>query len=207
MLEVGKPVFLQVTDDSEERVLHPWEIIGVNDDTYICELDLKEELSLEEDVAALIYFEDARKFMQQCVRICSITEAESKLKITIETTSDPVSVESRECYRISTLMLDLTVTVADEENCPLLDVSASGMSATTTIPLKLGNEIPVKLSYDGREFSGTVIVQSACELDTGCIRHGFQCVEDRRCSGDLQQGLQVVSASVQRMLIKTMGRV
>ena len=207
MLDPVKPVFLQVTDDSEERVLHPAKIIGVEDNTYICELDRKEELSCKEDVAAFIYFEDARTFMQQSVRICSVTEAESKLEITIETTSDPVSAECRECYRVSAVMLDLTVTVADEEDCPLLDVSASGMSATTTTPLKLGNEIPVRLSYGGREYAGEVIVQSACERDTGRIRHGFHCVEDRRCGGDLQQGLQVVSASVQRLLIKGMGRV
>jgi len=210
ILDPLKPVFLQVTDDSEERVLHPViisKIIGDEGYTYICELDRKEELSCEEDVAAFIYFEGARTFMQQSIRICSVTEAESKVEITIKTTSDPVSADCRECYRVSTVMLDLTVTVADEEDCPLLDVSASGMSATTTTPLKRGNEIPVRLSYGGQEYAGEVIVQNACERDTGRIRHGFHCVEDRRCGGDLQKGLQVVSTAVQRLLIQGKGRV
>ena len=206
MLDIAKPVFLQPTDDSKERVLHPGQIISAEDYTYICEFDRKEEMSWEEDVAAFIYFQDARTFMQQSVHICSVTEAESKLTITIKTTSAPVLADCRECYRVSTVMLGLTVTVADEEDCPLLDVSASGMSATTITPLKLGNEIPVRLSYGGREYAGKVIVQSAYERDGGHIRHGFSCLEDRRCGGDLQQGLQVVSASVQRLLIKDMAR-
>jgi len=209
MLDLVKPVFLQLTNDSDERVLHPCKIskiIDVKDDTYVCEFAQEEELLLEEDMAALIYFEDARKFMQQCVRICTVTKAESVFRITIETTSNPVSVESRECYRVSTVMLELTVTVATEEDCPLLDVSASGMSVTTTTPLKLGIQIPVKLSYGGREYAGEVIVQSTCEGDTGRIRHGFHCIEDPSRGGDLQQGLQLVSASIQRQLIKSMGR-
>ena len=206
MLGADKPVLLQVSDESENRALHPGKIIGVEDNTYTCEFDRDENLSCEEDEAAFIYFEDARTFMQQSVRICSIAEAESKLEITLETTSDPVSAESRECYRVSTVTLGLTVAVAGEEICPLLDVSASGMSATTATPLKLADEIRVTLSYDGRAYTGEVIVQNIRELGPGRFRHGFHCVEDRRCGGNLQQGLQVVSATVQRLLIKRMAR-
>lgn len=207
MLDTNKPLFLQVNNESENRVLHPGRIIGVDDNTYTCEFDQEAELSCEEDEIAFIYFEDGRTFMKQSARICSITEAESKFEITLETTSDPVSAESRVCYRVSTVMLDLTVSVADEEDCPLLDISASGMSVTITSPLKLGDEIPATLSYHGREYTGQVIVQSVCELGTGRVRYGFHCVQNRRRGGNLAQGLEVVSASVQRLLIKRMARV
>ena len=207
MLEADKPVFLRVSDESKNRVLHPGKIIGVEDNTYNGEFDWEEELSCEKDEAVFIYFEDARKFMQQSARICSIAEVESKFEITLETTGSPVSAESRECYRVSTVLLGLTVSVADDRDCPLLDISATGMSATTTSPLRMGDEIAAMLSFDGREYSGSVIVQSVGELRGGRIRHGFLSVTDRRCGGNLQQGLQATSASVQRLLIKRLARI
>lgn len=207
MLNVDSAVFVQVGDGSKRRVLHPGRVIGVEDEILTCEFDRKEDLSCEKDEAVFIYFEKNRTFMQQHARICSITETESKLEITLETTSDPVSADNRACYRVSTVMLDLTVAVADEEDCPLVDVSASGLSAVVSTPLKLGDEKTVRITHDGREYAGDVIVQSVRELGTGRIRHGLHCVPNRRCGGNLQQGLQVVSASTQRLLIKRMARI
>ena len=207
MLDVDTPLlFLQVDEESENRMLHPGKIVGVGDHTYTCEFDPEEVPSCEEGGAAFIYFEGGRTFMQQTARICSVAEAESKLLITLETTSAPVSAESRECYRVSTIMLGLTVSVADEEDCPLIDVSVSGMSATTASSHQLGDEVAVTLSYDGREYTGKVTVHSVRGPDGGRIRYGFHCVENRRSGGTLQQGLQAVSTSVQRLLIKRMAR-
>ena len=145
--------------------------------------------------------------MTESASICAITETESKIEITREKTSRPVYAASRECFRVSTVLLGLTVAVAGEEGCPLLNVSASGLSVTTTASFKLGDEILVTLSYDGQEYTGNVIVQSARELDTGQVRYGFHSVKDHHHGGSLQRGLGVVSASVQRLLITRMARV
>ncbi len=204
MIDVEKPVFLQISDESKDRVLHAGKVIGVEDNTYTCELARKEEISCQEGQAVFIYFEDHRTFMQQSARICSIAEAGSKLEITLETTSDPVSSETRQSYRVSTVILNITVAVAGEKDCPLLDISATGMAAITTSRHKLGAELPVVLSYDERKYTGKAIVRSDRELGTGRFRHGFHCVEDRRCRGNLQRGLGQVSASVQRLLIRRM---
>lgn len=203
MFDADKPLFLQVNTDSKHQVLHPGKIIAVDDDTYTWEFPPEEVLSCEEDQTAFMYFylEDDRTFMQQTARICSITTVASKRQITLETTSPPISAENRECYRVSTAMLGLTVAVADEKDCPLHDVSASGMSATTTLPLKLGDEVPLTLSYDGQEYTGQVIVHSVRDLGGGQIRHGFRCVQNRRFGGTLRQGLQAISVSVQRLHI------
>lgn len=209
MFDTDKPLFLQVDAGSKNPVLHPGKIIGVEDNTYTWEFNPEEVLSCEENQAVLMYFyfEDGRAFMQQSARICSITKAESKLQITVKTMSAPATAESRECYRVSTVMLGLTITIADEKDCPLHDVSASGMSASTPSSLRLGDEVPVALCYDGREYTGHVTVQTVGDLGRGRIRYGFRCVQDRRCGGTLQQGLQVVNASVQRLLIKHMVRI
>lgn len=88
----------------------------------------------------------------------------------------------------------------------MLDVSASGLSAVIPTPLRLGREETVRITYGEQEYTGKVIVQSARELGEGRIRHGFHCVQTPRRSGDLHQGLQVISTSAQRMLIKRMAR-
>lgn len=207
MPDADKPLFLQISDESDERVLHPGKIVGLDGDKHTCEFDREEELTCEENEAVFIYFEDGRTFMQQRALICSISKAESRIEITLETTSDPVCAESRECYRVSTVLLGLTVAVAAERDCPLVDVSATGMSATTTSPHKLGDELPATLSYDGREYTGKVIVRSVHESGGGRLRHGFHCVQNSRCGGNLQQGLQAVSVSVQRLLIKRLARI
>ncbi len=207
MLDTDRPFLLQISDESEDRVLHAGRIIHVQDNLYTGELDEGEEPSLRENESAFIYWEESRTFMQQAARISSIVEDGSKLTICFETMGDPVSAESRECYRVSTLRLGLTVAVGDEDDCPLLDASASGILVTTRSCLKLGDEVPVSLRYEGRQFSGKVIVQSVRDLGTGRIRHGLYAVHDRRSGGNLQQGLQLVSASVQRLLIKRMARV
>ena len=77
----------------------------------------------------------------------------------------------------------------------------------TDLAEELGDEVPVALCYDGREYTGHVTVQTVGDLGRGRIRYGFRCVQDRRCGGTLQQGLQVVNASVQRLLIKHMVRI
>jgi len=204
MINTGKPVFLQIGDESQDRVLHAGKVLGVADNTYTCEIARKEEISCQEGDAASVYFENDRTFVRQSARICSIAEAESRLEITLETTSDPIFCEIRRCHRVSTVILDITVTVADEKDCPLLDISATGMCAITTSRHKVGAIVPVVLSYDGRKYTGKAMVRSDRELGEGRFRQGFHCVEDHRCRGNLQQGTQKVSASVRRLLISRM---
>ena len=44
MIDAEKPVFLQISDESQDRVLHAGKVIGVENNTYTCELSRKEEM-------------------------------------------------------------------------------------------------------------------------------------------------------------------
>lgn len=64
--------------------------------------------------------------MQQPVRVEMLLEGEKGTVATLKTICEPVSAESRQCYRVSTVMNDLAVTFGGESNSPLRDVSVPG---------------------------------------------------------------------------------
>ena len=199
MFTVDKPFFLQTAEQSDVRLLHPGRIVEAQDGAWKGELSEADELFVEENQSVLVYFEDDRAFKQVAAHIISIVETEPRLVIIFQLTGDPVSAESRQCYRVSTLMLNVVATCGGEDDCRVLDLSASGLCLWATARHELGDVVHVRLRYDGREFSGKAAVHGIRELDNGCIRYGLHHVEDRHGGGDLQRGLQYANASIQRL--------
>ena len=90
-----------------------------------------QELHPEPGLEVLIYSHIEGKFMKQAARIDAVL-ASVKRDIRFELTGEPVSAESRDCYRVSTVLTDLTAKLGTEEGCPLLDVSATGFGVAAT---------------------------------------------------------------------------
>ncbi len=144
--------------------------------------------------------------MKQPARLDAVGQDDPTPVVGFQTTGEPVSAESRERFRVSTVMADLTAAVGAEAECKLLDVSTSGFAIEATQRYEVGQVVSVTLRYQGGEFSGKARVQSIRELDLGRIRYGLHAVEDRASGGELRKGQQYISAAVEREQLRRRAR-
>lgn len=197
MLDIGTSFFVQIPNESKQRTLHPAEVVGFSDNTYTAELE-EENLSLVGELDVLVYYEDKRVFMQQAAHVGSVMSNNPKLIIEFQTTGEPVSAESRQCYRVSAVMAGLTADFGSEKNCPLLDVSCTGLSVIASKAHNIGNLVDTRLKYEGKEYAGKSTVQSIRELSKGRIRYGLHCIKEKQATADLARGLEYMTAALQR---------
>ena len=123
MLNTETKLFLCIPTESPERVLRPAKIVSIENDMFAVEPE-EPELALEAGQEILIYYEIKQTFMQQPARIDALLDTEHNPTVGLVTTGEPVSAESRQCYRVSTVMSDLVAGI-ESQDCPLLDVSIS----------------------------------------------------------------------------------
>jgi hypothetical protein len=205
MLASEAKIFLDFPNESKQRILHPATIKEANEHGYTAELE-EANLSLEAGQNFFVYYNLKRKFVKQAARLDAVLQTDPALAVGFQVTGEPVSAESREWYRVSTVMANLTTTVGPETVCPLLDVSAMGFAAEATQRYEIGQVVPVTLRYEDSQFNGKARVQSIRELDRGRIRYGFHAIDDRTCGGDLRKGLRHISAAVQREQLRRQAR-
>jgi len=200
-MRIGDGVFVQIPGEFDHRVLHPAMILGIHERDITAELE-ERELPFECGEPILVYYEQDTVFMQQTARLNSYDSAEPGPLIEFELTGEPSSAESREHYRVSTVMANLTAELGNESLCPLLDVSSMGFSVIASEDYEIGNIVDAVLWYSGQQFAGKVCVQSIRELGKGRIRYGFHSLEDSRTSGNINCGLEAMSASIQRQQLQ-----
>jgi hypothetical protein len=200
MLTTGDGLFLQIPGESRQRVLHPATVVNLADGTY--SITLEEELSVNPGQDVLLFFETRHEFMQQAGRIDTVLSSEPSPIIGIRTVSKPVSAESRQCFRVSTVMSDLSADVGDVQNCPLVDVSATGFSIIAGDCFKVGQTVPATLAFEQEQFPGQACIQSVKDLGNGKFRFGLHAISDRVCGADLERGLHHISTAVQRQQLR-----
>ncbi len=207
MVGVGSGFFVQIPNDSGHRVLHPAKVSGQVGDVFTAELE-EPGIEFEEGQGFLVYFEKRRDFLQQPACIQEIDEADPvgepgpALTISFVTQGEAVSAESRQCYRVSTVMANMTAKLGEEGGCQLLDVSATGFSAIAAAEYRIGDLLDAVLELDGAQFTGKVAVQSIRELSQGRIRYGTHCADSTKLGGTLKGGLNKISMFVQRQQLQ-----
>ncbi len=205
MLEPGYEMFLQKPSNASRHALLPMQVLRVENEVCIVELD---ELAagLENDLDVVVYFEHNRRFMKQAARIQSILLEDDALpQMIIEPTGKPIDAESRQCYRVSTVMNDRTV-LFNHEICPLLDVSATGYAVMTSQELKIGQQTQTVLAHNNQSYAGMACVQSIQVLDNQRTRYGMHCMEHGHAKNKLAAGLHQLNMATQREQLRRMSR-
>lgn len=204
MLTPGIGFFIQIPGKTKERILHAATVLEIRDGTYTAEIE-EDHLVLEAGQDILVYCEVQHRFMQQPARIEAILQTDPHQVIGFETTGEPISAEARECYRVSTVMANLTAIVIDE-SCPLLDVSASGFAVLSTTRHKMGRVVNVAVRYGDEQYQGEARIQSIREMPDGRIRYGLNALEDRGVDANLQKGQREITMDIQRQQLKRLAR-
>ena len=202
MLEIGGAFFLQVPDESTERILHPAKVVGLTGNILTAEIEDREfgitefhHIVEREDL--FIFFEARNSFLRQAACVLKILDDEPRPTIEFETTGEPVSADSRQHYRVSTVTAGLTAKLAGEDQCPLVDVSCTGFSAISSRNYAFGSLVEATLIYQGEEYNDKVCVQSIRVLGKDRIRYGLCCLEDRASAGNMPRGLQLMTVLLQ----------
>ncbi len=201
----GTGCFVQVPDESSQRILHSAVVQGFRDSTYTAELQENATL-LESGQDIFVYYEFRNEFTRQPARIDLIADTPSGYTISFQFTGDAVSAERRQCYRVSTVMAAVTATFGGEENCPVVDVSATGFAVIAAKQYKAMDIVTATVRFESETFSGQGRIESIRELEVGRIRYGLHCVDGKSTDETLRKGLQQISAAVQRQHLRRLSR-
>ena len=197
--------YLQIPDESEERILYPATVQEWNENIYTAGLQT-DDPTLEAGQEVLIYYEIERELVKQGAHIEWVSETDSTTAFRFELTGDPVSAERRQCYRVSTMMAEVSATFGTEENCPVVDVSATGFAVVASQRYRTATVVDATVHYAGIASSGKGRIESVRELEPGRIRFGLHCISDKETGGTLQAGLQKIWTSVQRQHLRRLKR-
>lgn len=195
---IGHTVFVQFPGNTRKRILHPCTVTQVSGMNALTVLPEDQALLFEVGQEFLIYFEQRRQFMQQPARVDALLDINSGTLIALQTIGDPVSAESRQCYRVSTALSNLLITFDGMENCSLRDVSVTGFAVISPNEYKIGQVVDAELVFEGKKYAGQTSVQSICHMPNDNTRYGVNCVKASPAPLTLTKGVQQISMSVQR---------
>lgn len=198
MSAIGLTVFVRSPGETRRRVLYPSAVTQISsDDSFTIQ---PEEPGLTYGIGQelLIYFEQRRHFVQQPATVEALLDSETGRFVVLKTTGEPVSAESRQCYRVSTILSDITVTFDGVEGCSLRDVCVTGFAVVSPRQYKIGQVLGVDLLFEGTRYTGQASIQSMTQMPDGQARYGVNCVKAPASPRSLSKGVQQVSMSVQR---------
>lgn len=217
MIRAGDRFYVQIPNQSGKRVLHPATVVEHEDSKYTAEVEVSSP-PLEAGNDIIIFFELKKEFMQQSGRIDMIKPSDEPTDDSVDNSSqtnrfqgttigfqlvgEPVSAENRQCYRVSTVMVDLTATLEGEANCHLLDISSSGFSLLSSREHAYGSLVEVTLEYGQNKYSGQARIQNIIEHPRGVFRYGLYGIEDKKVDSELTKGRQVISMDIQRLQLR-----
>lgn len=211
MLSQGDLLYIQKPTQANQRVLIPLDIVAMQQGQVIIETSQVFDW-LPEDGQVMVYYDQRRDFVKQSAKLEVHLHEENEdqvdgiMRYAVELLGEAVSAESRQTFRVSTVISGRTAEFANEGHVPLVDVSASGYAVIATSIHNVGELVTTTLNHDGRQFTGTACVQSICHLDATRIRYGMYCVEKRQPGNNLNQGLLTVSMAVQREQLRRLSR-
>lgn len=208
MIHSGMQAFIQLPEETSRRVLHAADV-GSFDEGVVTVQRVCDVPTLNQGTELLLYYEINGDFMKHPARVLDIVEDsqddEDLLAFRLELIGQPVSAESRKCYRVVTALCGLTATIRDQRECRLVDASVIGFAVIAKPGLEMGTTMPVTLRYKNATFSGNAWLQSITPLDGRRTRYGFSSGESE--SSELARGLRTITLEVQRMQLQRLSRV
>lgn len=226
MLNLGNDVLFQEPSVSNRR-LRRSVVIAVAGESISVRF-VGEPFAFEVDQEVLMFFTAKREFMQQIGRITAIetsaplvaaaepveavaaeatvTTKEGPVYV-IETVGDPISAESRQCYRVSTISAGIEARFGQETNLQVQDLSATGFAVLADARYAIGQIVDVKVRHGEEACHGRVSIQSFRELESGRLRYGLRAIEKDPHARIFLATLQRISLAVQREQLQRSGGV
>ena len=207
MIKTGSDILFQ-EPACDTRRLRRSVVVEASSDAFSIQF-VAEPFAFEADQEVLMYFNGKREFMQQVGRVAEVVPADEESGegpiFTIEPIGDPISAESRQNYRVSTISASLEAQVGEEQNLQVQDLSSTGFAVLATEDYPLGQTLEVSIAHGDEHCHGTASVQSVREFGPGRIRYGMRAIEEDPHTGEFLQVLQRISLAVQREQLQRSG--
>lgn len=116
----------------------------------------------------------------------------------IEPVGDPISAESRQSYRVSTISAGIEARMGGETGLQVQDLSATGFALLADKKYKIGQTVEVAIRYGDEACHGKAAIQSFRELESGRLRYGVRAIEEDPHAQTFLRTLQRISLAVQR---------
>ncbi|MCL4197828.1 MAG: hypothetical protein KJZ69_10085 [Phycisphaerales bacterium] len=219
MLSKGAEVFVTCGRDADKRILHPATVLAVSGEVFSIQLS-GGDLTVSAGATVLVFFDLNRQFTKQSASVVAVHDPRtgcgdgdaSQLAAPgaknggpvfgCRLVGQPISAESRESFRVCTVVANITGDLGIEKNCPLMDVSATGFAMIAKSSYKISDVVAAVLRHEGKEFRGRAVVQSVKELPGGRFRYGLHCMEERHGESSLRKGCQQISMACQRAQLR-----
>jgi hypothetical protein len=120
----------------------------------------------------------------------------------VKAIGDAVSAGTRGEDRVSTREIGVTAMIEDERDCPVQDVSLSGLAVISARKHPVGRCLEIAIRYGDEEYVGQVEVQCVHPIDGGRSRYGLLGVFDTAEGRNLENGLTRMTLEIQQQRLK-----
>ena len=214
MIKAGSDILFQ-EPNCDTRRLRRSIVTAVDGDSISIQF-AAEPFDFEVDQEVLMYFNGKREFMQQMGRVTEIVTADAAgdagespsvdapgaTTFVLAPLGDPVSAESRQFYRVSTMSAGLKATVDGVSDLLVQDLSATGFAVIASKEYSLGETLDIEIAHEGDACHGIASVQSVREFGPGRIRYGMRAIEEDPHTSEFLEVLQRISLAVQRQQLQ-----
>ena len=192
------PIHLEISGLERERRLLAGRLLEVSEhDGYRVRFEAT-DLEIQPGDVLQLYFDWDRTFTKQLVHAVALGGQQREPSLDLRPVGEPVSAESRECYRVSAHAARVLAHLGDSPACEVVDVSASGFSVHTREPYEPGHALRATLLYEGAAIEGFVRVRNVRRTRGGRLRCGVSCIEDGHGSSNLSRALTRLNLALQR---------
>jgi hypothetical protein len=199
MIRNDGQLFLLIPGKSKTRTLHPGKVIELDGSTYTAAFETC--LTIDAGTEVVVYAEVNGKFFQQGAKVILVRQSEPTAIVAFTQVGEPVSAESRQTYRVSTVTSGICAKVDRERDCPLVDVSPEGFAIITAREYAIGSMANVEFSHETMKISTAARVQTVKALPGGKFRHGFLAGEKK---SPARKSLEQISIAMQRQQLRRM---
>ncbi|MEX0775394.1 MAG: PilZ domain-containing protein [Phycisphaeraceae bacterium] len=210
MPSVGDTVRLQlpsltgITDAAAPTALSSGLVAGINGSRLTVVLDKPQACPPAGGTVTLFFFAGS-DFLRQQGRLDVVTLTAEELPrpiLGIDRLDAPVSAESRQAFRITGFEEQVCVRIEKERNCPMVDVSLTGIAIVTRRRYPKGLVAMLEFIFQGQPYAGRARIQNLRELPDEHFRYGLQAAEERSFPGNLKKGLQALTLHFQRVQLR-----
>lgn len=197
----GTTAFLRFDPPSRGCLLEPGIVEEVGDESWTLCFDTRHD-AVETGEERLLYYSRSRHFYKQAVRISSTSADGPPFKLTITPLGAPIETGTRAEARVDIFDCGLVATVDGESDCPIHDVSLSGLSVASRSALPFGRSVEVSIRFEDTDYVGEMEVRGSSPLPDGRTRYGLFGVFDVPEGRALQNGLTRMTLEIQNQRLQ-----
>lgn len=217
MFKIGDDILFQEPAVSGRRLRRSVVVATAEDVISVRFVGKPFEFAVDQEV--LMYFTPKREFMQQIGRITAIEVADTPVNpvegeaaasaatgvedrgpiFVLEPIGDPISAESRQFYRVSTISAKIEARFGKGgAQLQVQDLSATGFAVLADERFSVGQLVDVAIRHEDEACHGKVSIQSFRELESGKLRYGLRAIEEDPHARNFLKTLHRISLAVQR---------